>query len=196
MYLEENSLLGSTVANSGDKEKRRALDFYPTPPEVTIALLNFLKLPPMHIWEPACGIGSMSKTLESFGHTVLSTDIQETGYGIGGVDYLALPTHYPVDAIITNPPFNRSEEFIRKAVKEAPLVAMVLKSQYWHAAKRFSLFNDTKPTYILPLTWRPDFLFDQRKAGEKSAPTMDCIWTVWIKGETETKYMPLLKGSK
>ena len=33
-------------------------------------------------------------------------------------------------------------------------------------------------------------------SGEKSAPTMDCIWTVWIKGETETTYMPLLKGSK
>ena len=39
---------------------RRASDFYPTPPEATIALMQFLNLPiGMRIWEPACGQGHM-----------------------------------------------------------------------------------------------------------------------------------------
>jgi hypothetical protein len=51
---------------------------------------------------------------------------------------------------------------------------MLLKSQYWHAAKRHQLFNTHTPAYILPLTWRPDFMFGERGG----APTMDVLWTV------------------
>lgn len=165
----------------GTKENRRALDFYPTPPEVTIALMEFLKLDPCFIWEPACGDFAMSNEFLKYGHSVRSTDIQL------GDDYLL--TSGSADAIITNPPFNLSGEFIQKALKEAPIVAMLLKSQYWHAKKRFDLFKENPPAYILPLTWRPDFL-----AGEKGgSPTMEVHWTVWIKGNTGSKYIPLLK---
>lgn len=184
-----------TLANGGAKEKRRELDFYPTPPEVTLALLDFLKLPASTVLEPACGDGAMAKVLAAAGHNVIATDLRDTGYGRGGVDYLAAPPAQ-CDAIITNPPFNVSEEFIRKAITEAPMVAMVLKSQYWHAKKRVELFEQHPPAWVLPLTWRPDFLFDQRKDGERSAPTMDCIWTVWVRGETATRYHPLIKPSQ
>lgn len=181
-----------TLANGGAKEKRRELDFYPTPPDVTKALLDFLQLKPSTIWEPACGDGAMANVLASAGHNVIATDLRVTGYGEGEVDYLTAAAR-PCDAIITNPPFAVSEEFIRKALQEAPLVAMVLKSQYWHAKKRVELFTQHPPAWVLPLTWRPDFLFDQRQAGERSAPTMECLWTVWIRGETATRYRPLAK---
>lgn len=172
----------------GLKENRRALDFYPTPPEVTIALMDFLKSVPCQIWEPdceiwecACGDLAMSKVLEKYVPNVRSTDINT------GTDYLKTPG--TAKAIITNPPFNLSSEFIEKALKEAPIVAMVLKSQYWHAKKRYDLFKENPPAYILPLTWRPDFL-----GGEKGgSPTMEVHWTVWIKGNTGSKYIPLLK---
>jgi hypothetical protein len=39
------------LTGSGAKENRRSLDFYPTPPEVTIALMDFLKLKPCKIWD-------------------------------------------------------------------------------------------------------------------------------------------------
>lgn len=165
----------------GSKENRRELDFYPTPPEVTIALMEFLKLPECEIWEPACGSGAMVEIFEKYGHLVKATDITT------GCDFLT--TKGSADAIITNPPFNLSEKFIEKALKEAPIVAMVLKSQYWHAKKRFRLFSENKPAYILPLTWRPDFLNGERGG----SPTMEVIWTVWIKGNTECKYIPLNK---
>ncbi|MFA6213407.1 MAG: hypothetical protein WC714_28480 [Candidatus Obscuribacterales bacterium] len=181
-----------TLTNNSTATKRRELDFYPTPPEVTHALMDFLKLEPCTIWEPACGDGAMADVLYEHGHKVIATDIRDTGYSKGVIDFLI--SDYDCDAIITNPPFNISEEFIRHALTKAPIVAMVLKSQYWHAKKRVELFEQCPPAYVLPLSWRPDFLFDQRKEGDKkAAPTMEVAWTVWIKGDTDTKYRILSK---
>lgn len=188
----------ATLANSGDKSNRRELDFYPTPPEVTKALMDFLfdnKLVTKEslVWEPACGNGAMSNEIKKYVDDVHTTDIRNTAYSKNSVDFLV--TTFDCDAVITNPPFNQSEEFIRHGLKQAPVVCMLLKSQYWHAKKRFSLFSEFQPSFILPLTWRPDFLFDQRENGKTGSPTMDVQWVVWDgsnKGYTE--YFPLLKN--
>jgi hypothetical protein len=56
MKQEELQLTGANF-----KGTRRELDYYPTPPECTIALMNFLSKnveifkSPCAIWEPACG---------------------------------------------------------------------------------------------------------------------------------------------
>jgi hypothetical protein len=184
------------LTNASSTTKRRALDFYPTPPEVTRALMGFLKLEQSTIiWEPACGDGAMSEVLKECGYSVMSSDLRaDSGYGEQGVDFLA--SHKTCGAIITNPPFDISEEFIRHAVRQAPVVAMVVKSQYFHAKKRQQLFSDCPPAYILAMTWRPDFLFREREKGGKSAaPTMECLWVVWIKGDTNTKYRLLSKAT-
>lgn len=183
------------LTTGGASDKRRELDFYPTPKNVTIALMNFFGfITPLKIWEPACGTGSMSNVLKFYGHEVYSSDKSDYGYGVTNADFLTHNPNNKFDAIITNPPFRQSVEFIKKSLQEAPIVAMLLKTQYWHARNKYNLFNDHPPAYILPLTWRPDFLEHERKVGEKNgSPTMDVAWTVWIKGETETKYKPLLK---
>jgi hypothetical protein len=177
------------LANGSTENKRRELDYYPTPPDVTHALMQFLKLDPGTIWEPACGNGAMAKVLAEYGHHVLATDIRETGYGQGGIDFLA--TTLECEAIITNPPFALSEAFIRHSLSQAETVAMVLKSQYWHAAKRKTLFKEYPPAYVLPLTWRPDFMSGERGG----APTMEVHWTVWRRGQTDTRYR-LLERAK
>ena len=185
------------LTGAGSAEKRRELDFYPTPPEVTHALMQFLTSEghrPKTIWEPASGCGSMSSVLELYADYVYSSDIR-TGddvYGERGKDFLGSNMDY-IDAIITNPPFALSEQFITHAIGQARLVAMMLKSQYWHAAKRLELFEKFPPSYVLAMTWRPDFLFDQRDNGKRAAPTMECHWTVWIQGESDTKYRLLKK---
>ncbi|MCY1166572.1 hypothetical protein D9M73_65140 [compost metagenome] len=181
----------AALANGGASDKRRALDFYPTPPEATQALLGFWCLPPCVIWEPACGDGAMSKVLEQRGYRVVSTDLRETGFGQGGIDFLAAAPR-ECDAIVTNPPFNLSEAFIRRALSVTPCVAMLLKSQYWHAAKRFQLFDDCPPSFILPLTWRPDFMNGERGG----APTMDVLWSVWTPGGNQTIYRPLPRPAR
>ena len=55
------------------------------------------------IWEPACGDGAMSRILEAAGHTVISTDLVDRGYGRGGHDFLA-DHETMADHIVTNPP--------------------------------------------------------------------------------------------
>jgi len=89
-------------------------DFYPTPPEMTRALLSVEKFVGP-IWEPACGDGAMSRELEAAGYAVTSTDLIDRGYGQGGRDFLV--EREPAENIITNPPFKLVEEFIKHAVQ-------------------------------------------------------------------------------
>lgn len=190
------------LTGGGDQSKRRKLDYYPTPDNVTHALMKFLNTEcswffdgKLSIWEPACGEGAMSQVIKQYGHSVISTDIK-TDYGVE-IDFLYadLGWEWNADAIITNPPFNLSQQFINIALQKARIVCMLLKSQYWHAKSRYYLFTTNPPQFVLPLTWRPDFLEHTRKSGDKSAaPTMEVAWSVWIKDtHKETRYIPLLK---
>jgi len=134
-----------------------------------------------------------SNVLSNYVSEVTSSDIQDFGNNIVK-DYLSEPM-LGYDAIITNPPFMLAEQFIEKACSETRLVAMLLKSQFWHAKKRMPLFLKYRPSFILPLLWRPDFMYQDRKNGEKGSPTMDMIWTVWIEGMPTSTYYPLEKPS-
>lgn len=178
-------LLGSRICGGNTAYKRSQSDFYPTPPEVTQALLDFLQIP--HgtlVWEPACGEGHMAEVMVRNGLNVIGTDIK------CGVDFLSADKPAEIKWIITNPPFSLAEEFIRRCAVHAIPFALLLKSQYWHAARRVSLFWEITPAYVLPLTWRPDFLFKTRGGG---SPLMDVIWCVWIPEKYGTKYIPLEK---
>lgn len=188
------------LANNSTQVERREQDFYPTPDNVTHALMRFLHdqsiiKPHAMIWEPACGDGAMSKVIESYGYTVASSDVREdSGYGRGGIDYLNTPCDWRYDGIITNPPFKIAADFVKKAVNEAPVVALLFKSQYWHAEKRTKLFNEFQPAWVLPLNWRPDFKAAENAAnGKKGAPLMEVLWTVWVRGNTDTRYRILSK---
>src|SRR5687767_5473180 len=146
------------IGGQSDDFDRHESDFYPTPSECTRALVDFLNIgKETVIWEPACGNGAMSKVLEAYFTSVISTDIRpDCGFGIGGVDFLL--SEKRSNCIITNPPFDISHAFIERCFDlEIEIYAMLLKSQYWHSKSRLSLFKKTKPSYILPLTWRPNF---------------------------------------
>lgn len=169
-------------------KKVRKLDFYPTPAPATVALMEFLQLNRKKIvWEPAAGTGSMSAVIRKYVDTVIETDI------VTGHDFMY--TYRQCDAIITNPPFNLAQDFIEKALCEADIVCMLLKSQYWHAKKRLQLFTDQPPAYVCPLTWRVNFE-EHLPIGEKKciAPVMEVAWSIWIKGtKHKTIYHPLQK---
>ncbi len=172
--------------------ERRELDFYPTPAECTLALLPYIPQSVKSIWEPACGDGAISKILIEKGYDVYSTELRtDSGYGAGGLDFLT-QRDIGADAIITNPPFNMSEDFIKKALLCSDVVCMLLKSQYWHAKTRQKLFNDHVPAFILPLTWRPNFFGTEAKGSSM----LDMIWTVWIIGNHDARYTPLNKPHK
>ena len=100
------------------------------------------------------------------------------------------------DLAVVDPPFSLADEFIRHAAEIGKPFAMLLKAQYWHAAKRAQLFREIQPSYVLPLTWRPDFLFKERNGKKGASPLMDVMWCVWLtpqrQGE-QTSYQPLEK---
>lgn len=187
------SSVASAIVGAMQKWERKPADFYPTPPDVTYSLLDHIvEMLPLGslVLEPACGDGAMAKALEDCGYDVYGCDLREdSGYGDGGVDYLETDfSDLGYDAVITNPPFNIADKFIRHSMKQAPVVAMLLKSQYWHAAKRRKLFEDHPPAKVLPLTWRPSFLEKERG----SSPLMDVIWVVWNRNHGgPTEYYPI-----
>jgi hypothetical protein len=98
-------------------------DFYPTPPEMTLALLSVEKFDGS-ILEPACGDGSMSRVLEAAGYDVSSQDLIDRGYGEGGRDFLL--EQWSADNVVTNPPFTLVEPFIRQALQTSKRKVAIL----------------------------------------------------------------------
>jgi len=177
--LSGTNLTGSSVVN-----KRKDSDFYPTPSEATQALINSNLILNRNVWEPACGEGHMSKVLTNNGFNVASSDINDMGFGECR-DFFETELPWDNCSVVTNPPFNLSQLFIERLIDlNCNNFALLLKSQYWHSQKRIKLFDLQPPSYILALTWRLDFCFGERGG----APTMECLWVVWNKHDTDTKY--------
>lgn len=165
------------MMNGGNRGNRQSGDFYATPPDCTLALVqqetsslaNYDR-----IWEPACGDGAICDVLFDQQMNFIATDLVDRGYvgQHGTYDFLKCEAR-EAKAVITNPPFNLAEPFIRHAkALDVEYVALLLKSTFWHAERRRRLFDFWKPARIYAMTWRPDFL-------SKGAPTMDCMWCVW-----------------
>ena len=87
---------------------RQEHDWYRTPGQCTRALLRVENFDPT-VWECACGDGAISKEMIAAGHTVISTDLINRGYGEVS-DFLAATQLLGPD-IITNPPYGRAVEF-------------------------------------------------------------------------------------
>ena len=182
-------LSGSRLACGNTAYKRNESDFYPTPPDVTYALLNFLKLSYQKtvIWEPACGEGHMLDQMKKMGYSAFGTDINT------GTDFLTADAPRYFTWIITNPPFSLADQFVQRCFEYKRPFALLLKSQYWHAKKRLETFRKCPPTWVLPLTWRPDFCFGERGG----SPTMEVMWCVWdpLNPDMPT-YIPLERPDK
>lgn len=172
------------MAGGNPQQERHEHDFYASPPDVTRALLRRYRFEgPIH--ECACGNGAMSMALQMAGYEVISTDIRPLGVGTRrdffGIDERLAPT------IVTNPPFKLAPQFIEHALGtlKVKALALVLKSTFWHAKSRKSLYDRFTPSAIHPLLWRPDF----RSLG---SPTMECMWTVWLAGhDGPPRYEPM-----
>jgi hypothetical protein len=176
--------LGASMAGGNPAEGRQPRDFYATPSDVTKALIAVEKFDG-GIYDPACGDDAMTDVFKDAGYKTIGSDIHPLGKGYKR-DFFAVKNKMYNWNIVTNPPFNLAEEFIEHALSLEPKsVSFVLKSSYFHAKSRKTLFDRTKPAAIYPLTWRPDFL-------GKGRPTMEVIWVVWKRGYNgPTIYQPL-----
>lgn len=152
----------------------QAGDAYYTPEWVTDALLDVEQFNDP-VWEPAAGGGHMVSVLRACGYHTHPTDIAT------GFDFFDFGDIEANQDIVTNPPFSRSDEFVRHALElTKPVlgkVAMLLPLA-WDAAKtRRDLFADHpafKAKYILTRRIRWVNL-EQKKAG----PSQNHAWYVW-----------------
>lgn len=167
-------------------------DFYPTPAWATHALIDNEEFRGS-IWEPACGNGAMSEVLKLTGNSVLSTDLHDYGWGCTDVDFLGDLSFVPSDNIVTNPPFNLAEEFVRKALELANRkVAMLLRLAFLEGQDRAKgLFTTAPPTRVWVFSERITFY----PSGIQTAGsgTMAYAWFVWdLKyptGKTELNWL-------
>lgn len=174
----------STMIGGAGAHARHPSDFYETPYQATRALIEQLSIPEeMTIWEPACGNGAISLVLESHGYEVISSDIR----GDPSHDFLKDDLERGVHWIITNPPFNLADDFIRRAWEAKVPFAFLLKATFWNTAAHGRLYKSCPPTGIYPLTWRPAMAPNRGKS-----PTMDFMWCVW---RYRSEFKPMGKPS-
>ena len=109
-------------------------DFFPTPAWATHALLESERFE-HEIWECACGNGAMSRILQLTGLPVLSSDLYARGYGESGHDFLTSPRC--AENIITNPPYNAAEAFVRAGLaRSRRKLALLLRLAFLEGAHR------------------------------------------------------------
>lgn len=163
-------------------------DFFPTPAWATYALIDNEQFDG-DVWECACGNGAMSRVLEETGRPVSSTDLYQRGYGDAGIDFL--DTDLRADNIVTNPPYNAAEGFVRSGVRLArKKFALLLRLAFLEGANRANtIFAQTPPSRVWVFSER--ITFYPAGAVQAGSGTTAYAWFVWDKdaaGQTELRW--------
>lgn len=187
------SVFSTLGASNHSNNEREINDFYSTDPNSLEIFLKALDRDGIklhnNIWEPACGMGHLSKVLESKGYNVLSTDLINRGYGIVDVDSDFLNgkyythTYYEGD-ILTNPPYKYAMEFVETAlnkIRSGYYVIMFLKIQFLEGQARRELFKKYPPKYIYVNSKRQMCYMNGDISKKISSATCYC-WYIWEKG--------------
>ena len=153
-------------------------DFFPTPPWATFALLDN-EVFTGDIWECACGDGSMSRVMEESNHKVISSDLFDRGYGESGVDFL--DNDLTADNIVTNPPYNAAEAFVRAGIEKSnKKMALLLRLAFLEGANRArTIFTECPPSRVWVFSER--ITFYPKGAARQSSGTTAYAWFVWDK---------------
>lgn len=171
------------------QEPDDSLDYFPTPPWATRALIE--RVLPAHniamrggIREPACGEGHIAEVLREYCRDVFASDIFDYGYGGEVVDYLKTDLNFGSDWVVTNPPFGDAAlEFVDLALMQARIgVAMFFRSQWAvEGLERFNRIFSRRPPTICAFFVERVNLCKGRWDPDGSTATAYC-WLVWHHG--------------
>lgn len=193
------------------------LDYFPTPPWATRALMAFLQwhltseqagYRAFHMqscWEPACGEGHMVRPLREFFGEVRDSDVYQYGNNMLCDFIMEGRQHPPVDWIITNPPFMLAREFIEVALDQARIgVAMLVRSAFLEGAERHrELFAPYPPDVVAQFCSRvvmlkgrlirdgsrDPFNLDASGRPQKARSATAYSWVIWLKaGDGDTRF--------
>lgn len=191
--VPDGPINGARAIMGSRQEPDDSLDYFPTPPWATRALIEQV-FPHLGIdmpaafesaWEPACGEGHIAEVLKEYFGEVRASDIFDYGYG-EVQDFLEIKLQPSGDNwIITNPPFGENAlHFVRRALAMAPIgVAMFFRSQWAvEGIERYEeVFRDRPPTWFCPFVERVN-LCKGRWEPSGTTATAYC-WLVWLKNE-------------
>lgn len=168
-------------------------DFFPTPAWATHALIDNEAFKG-DIWECACGNGAMSDVLAKSGPPVRSTDLYDRGYGEAGVDFL--DTNSRAENIVTNPPYNAAEGFVKSGlIASRKKFALLLRLAFLEGANRQrSIFSIAPPSRVWVFSER--ITFYPAGATPKGSGTTAYAWFVWDKDSAGTELKWFKPGYK
>lgn len=190
---------GARAIMGSRQEPDDSLDYFPTPPWATRALIECVFQRDCHhltAWEPACGEGHIAEVLHEYFGKVYATDIHDYGYGAGDSDFLDDDTDADADWIITNPPFNeKAEAFVLRAIERARCgVAMFLRLQWLETVGRYErIFKPHPPALIAQFAERVPLCKGRWDPDGDTATAY--LWIVWEKrarqvGDTRFLWIP------
>lgn len=183
MALENQHAVFVTIGASNHSDvERDVYDYYATDPYAVECLLDNVKFD-KHIWECACGEGHISNVLERYGYDVISTDLIDRGFGVGGVDFFDCNNVFNGD-IVTNPPYKHALKFVSHAIDVVPTghkVAMLLRILFLEGKSRRTLFEANPPREVLVFSSRISCAlngdFEKYSSGAQAY-----AWFIWEKG--------------
>lgn len=189
-------------------EPRTSLDFFPTPPWATRALLVHVLegalgcgLASRTVWEPAAGEGHMAEVLRERFARVHASDIHDYGRGYASGDFTGgagrAECPFRADWIITNPPFVHAQDFAARALTEAREgVALFVRSAWVEGAERYdTLFKPHPPCVVAQFVERVP-LARGRWDPEGSTATA-YVWVVWRRPlQAETRFLWIPPGQR
>lgn len=163
-------------------------DFFPTPAWATWALIDNEEFSG-DIWECACGNGAMSNVLDETDSIVTSSDLYNRGFGEPGIDFLASKRRS--SNIVTNPPYNAAEGFVRQGLESAEnKFALLLRLAFLEGANRQrTIFSTSPPSRVWVFSER--ITFYPAGAEKGGSGTTAYAWFVWDKNAhsgTELKW--------
>ena len=165
------------------------VDYYPTPPAATHALLSIIKgfyphpdaLSGLSCLEPAAGGGHMSDVLqEAFGKVEASDIADPEGRGWGGQDFLqSSPPERKYDWLITNPPFRLAEQFILRASDFARNWAFLCRLSLLEGIGRYTHIWQTMPPSLVAVFVKRLAMVEGRLPNKQDPAAVCYAWFVW-----------------
>jgi len=125
-------------------------DYYPTPEWCTRLIAGKISWCEVRtVGEPCAGGGAILRCIPNL--VTYTREISE------GLDYFkhSLPD---VDLIITNPPYNLAEEFLKRSLKEARCVVYLLRVNFLGSSKRKEFLTANRPSHLYVHSERPSFV--------------------------------------
>jgi hypothetical protein len=165
-------------------------DYFPTPKWATQALVDNEKFEG-DIWECACGDGAMSHVLEETGSDVYSSDLYQRPYGDAGIDFLTATRK--ASNIVTNPPYNSAEGFVKAGLEKADKkLALLLRLAFLEGSNRNrTIFTASPPSRVWVFSERITFYPSGVKAA--GSGTTAYAWFVWDKDAPKTTELKWFK---